>query len=529
MTMIYSKDNEVNPSKQSGLLKPTLLITFFSIIDVIISFLLQIILAAKFGTGFEMDSYLAAMVLPTLITAVFLSSLNVTFIPIFIEYETKKNKTEAWKVASIFTNLTFFVLSIICCLGVIFTPQIVSITTPGFKAGDSLLIVSLLRILLISLVFSGLNTLMSSLYYAHHRFFRPTITPIVKIIIITLFIVIFEQFWGIKSIAFGTLLGSIACFFILIPIFFKDGRYTLSFNFLNRGVTQIIRVMMPLILAGLFYRSTTLIERMIASTLPKGSISYLGYASNILAVLGTITTAGISITIFPSMARSWAEKNLAQVREYFAKGVRVIMLTTFPVAVIFAILRVPIIQLFLERGEFDHTATLAVANIILIELIGFICGGLGSVVAKGFYISQRTKLGASVSVIATLVYLGISYILVKRFSYIGLAIALSVYYALGLIVSTFVMKIIYKGINGICIARDFLKILSASSVTAVCIYFSFNLIPSGNSMLFRSSIAVILGMTFYIILVIYIFKINEAILLKEKIIAKIKRKTDEKI
>lgn len=522
MITISSKDNEADPSKQRGLLKPTLLITLFSIIGVIISFLLQIILAAKFGVGFEMDSYLVAMVLPVLITAVFLGSLIVTFIPIFIEYETKKNKTEAWKVASIFTNLTFFVLSTICCLGFIFTPQIVSITTPGFKAGASLLTVSLLRILLISLVFSGLNVLMSSLYYAHHRFFRPTITPVVKTIIIILFVVIFEQFWGIKSIAFGTLLGSIVSFFILIPIFFR--RYTFSLNFSNRGVTQIIRVTMPLILAGLFYRSTTLIERMIASTLPEGSISYLGYASNILAVLGTITTAGISIVIFPSMARGWAEKNLAQVREYFAKGIRMIMLATFPVAVIFAILRVPIIQLFLERGEFDHAATLVVANIILIGLIGFICGGLGNVVGKGFFISQKTKLSALLSIIETSIYIGMAFVLVKYLSYYGLAVATSVYLALGLIISTFFMKRIYNGINGKKVFDGFIKISMASLFCAVPIYYFSKLGALKSSLILQIGTAGILGLIIYLTLIIYIFKLDEAVALEKKIVVKLKRK-----
>lgn len=509
-------------TNQKGLLKPTLQITSFSVLGIFVSFTTQIIVAARFGAVMERDAYFAAIVVPAYVTAVLLGSLTVTFIPIFIQYETKKSKDKAWKVASIFTNLTFVVLFGVSLLGFVFAKGLISITAPGFEGVTLSLTASLLRIILPAIIFSGLTSLLSSIYYAEHRFLRPAIVPFIKAVLMLLLVVLFNRYWGIKSLALGYLIGAVVGFVILVPIFFKDGRYSFSFDFSNEGVRNVIRVMTPLVFAGLFCRAGTLIERMIASTLPTGSISYLGYANRITHILGAIATAGISTTIFPVMARSWAENDLAKVRQYFAKGVRIIMLITFPIAMVFVVLRVPVIQVVFERGAFDHRATVAVANVLAILLVAFIAAGLGNVVGKGFYISQRTKLVAVLNVIEIFVYLFFAYFLSKSFSYIGLAIASSLQFTFGLVVSMYFMKRIYNGIKGREILRGFGEILLSSLVGGGCIYYTFELMPITFSLILRGIIAGGLGIIIYIWLTTYILRVDEASSLRRKVIDKIK-------
>jgi len=510
-------NSEYEAPIQRGLLKPTLQITVFSILGIAVTFVTQIIIAAKFGATIERDAYFAAVAVPAYIITVLVFSLTVTLIPIFIEYETKKSKEEAWKVASVFLNLIFLVLLGISLLGFLFARQLISVTAPGFKGEELLLTASLLRIIFPSIIFSGLSNLLSSIYYAHHRFLRPAVAPVINAVSILSSVIVLTPYWGIKSLAFGSLVGAIVGFSILVPILFKHGRYRFSFDFHNEGVRQIIRVMSPLVFGGLFYRATTVIERMIASTLPMGSISYLGYANKIASNLEIIATIGISTTIFPVMARSWAEKDLAKVREYFAKGVRIIMLITFPIAMVFVVLRVPIIQVVFERGAFDHRTTLAVADVLMIVLIAFIFSGLGNVVGRGFYISQKTKLAATLSIVGMIIYILLGHFLAKTLSYRGLAIAYSAQFVFGLTVSMIVMRRIYGGVNGKKILGGLTQTLIASLCGGISIYCSFRIVFVGNSLMMRSVVSAILGIVIYIFLVIYILKLEEALLLKKKL------------
>jgi putative peptidoglycan lipid II flippase len=513
-------DNEYLLPNQR-LLRPTLQITFFSVIGILAGFVTQIIVAAKFGATMEIDAYFAALVVPAYITTVLLGSLTVTFVPIFIKYETRKRKEEAWKIASIFTNLTFLILLAISLIGFVFAKQLISVTAPGFKGEELLLTATLLRIILPSIVFSGLNSLLSSIYYTEHRFLWPAISPVLSSVLMLLSVVLLVRYWGIKSLAFGTLIGSIVGFCVLSPILFKRGRYQFSFDFGNEGVIQIMRVMSPLIFAGLFYKLTTVIERMIASTLPTGSISYLGYANRITAILGTIATAGISTAIFPVMARGWAENDLAKIREYFAKGVRIIMLITFPIATVFAVLRVPIIQVVFERGAFTNNATVAVANVSVVLMGSFVCLGLGEVVGKGFYISQKTKLLAVLGITEAIIYFGYAYILAKRFSYIGLAVSTSMYYFFPIIINSLIMRRVYQGINGRKIFDGFIKILVASVISACSTYLVFMLFNEKQSLVIKTGASGLIGILVYLILIVYVFKIEEAKHVKKKLFRKL--------
>lgn len=520
---LHENDHEM--PNQRGLLKPTLQITFFSVLGILVSFITQIIIAAKFGTTMDRDAYFAAVVVPGYISVVLLGSLTVTFVPIFIEYETKKSKAEAWIVASIFINLTFLVLFVISCIGFIFAKQLISVTAPGFKGEELSLTAALLRIILPTIIFGGLTNLLSSIYYAEHRFLRPAITPIINAILILLFVVLFSDYWGIRSLAFGCLMGTVVSFLIVVPILFKEGRYHFSLDFRNEGVRQVIRVMAPLVLAGLFYRAGTLIQRMIASTLPTGSISYLGYADRIAHILGGVATLGISTTIFPVMARSWAEKDLAQVREYFAKGIRIIMLITFPIMAIFAAIRVPIIQMVFQRGAFVRKDTLAVANVTLILLAGpFICGGLGNVVWKGFYISQKTKVASLLGVTYTSIYVLLAYFLAKSFSFVGLAWASTIGWVIAILMGMIGMKFIYKGINGRTVLVGFGAILMSSVLSGILVFCCFKLLPGMYSLPVRVIVAGSIGLTAYTWLTVYIFKLNEAVSFKTKVLGTLRRR-----
>lgn len=515
---------ETETRNQRGLLKPTLQITCFSMLGVMVSFFTQIIIAAKFGATMQRDAYFAAVVIPGYITAVLLGSLTVIFVPIFIEYEIRKSKQEAWKIASVVTNLTFLVLFGISLLGVIFARQLLSITAPGFSGDQLLYTASLLRIILPSIIFSGLTSLLSSIYYAEHRFLRPAILPVISAVLMLLSVLLLSRWWGIKSLAFGYLVSTVVSFLTLAPVFIKYGRYHFNFDFRNEGVRQVIRVMTPLVLAGLFYRAGTVFERMIASTLPTGSISYLGYATRLTQILGGIATLGISMTIFPVMARSWVENDLAKVREYFAKGFRIIMLITFPIAMVMVVLRVPIIQVLFERGAFDHNTTVAVARVTAILLVAFIAAGLGNVVGKGFYIAQRTKLLALLGIAETLIYICFAYFLGKHYSYRGLAWATSIQFVVGLTVSMFVMNRIYKGVNGIEILRGLGAVFVSSILGGILIHYCFDLLPRSYNLILKTVISGSSGIIAYLWLILYVFKYKEALSLKIKVVSSVHRR-----
>ena len=175
-----------------------------------------------------------------------------------------------------------------------------------------------------------------------------------------------------------------------------------------------------------------------------------------------------------------------------------------------------------ERGAFDHRTTLAVADVLMILLIAFIFSGLGNIVGKGFYISQKTKLAAGLNIVGLIIYILLAHFLTKSLSYRGLGIAYSAQAVFGVVVAIIAMRRILGGVNGQRILEGLARILIASLCGGIAIYCSFKMVFVGDSLMMRSVVSAILGIVLYTFLVIYILKLEEALLLKKKLLDKLR-------
>jgi len=501
----YSKKMK---AKKNSLLAPTFKVTLLSMLNMAVTFITQIIISYHFGASAERDAYFVVTAIPIYVSSILSSSLSVTFIPIFVENETNKNETEAWKIASIFMNFIFLALSGLSIIGIIFARQIIALITPGFSGEMQVLTSSLLRIMMPTIVLNGLSNLLSSIYYAEYRYVQPGLSTIINSAVMLISVVLMRSL-GVYSLAIGFLLGSFANFLILTPIVFTSGKYIFSFDIRHPAVKRIIQVMSPLIFFGAFYNSVKLLEKYFASSLSVGSISYLGYGNKIILVLNSLAINGISVTIFPLMARSWAVNDMAGVRKYFAKGVRGILLIAMPISAIFIALGVPIIQFLFERGSFDHATTVAVANVLSILMVTFVSAGLGNVVGKGFYIAQETNKRAMLGIFLIGVYYVLAWVFSKQFSYIGLAVATSLHSIIGLAITTAIMRRLYGGINGMEILNGFLKITISSFLSGIVMYISYFFNGFIDIIAVKLMISVILGGIVYYIMIFRIFRLPE--------------------
>ena len=452
----------------AGLFQSTLIITFFSVLKIVLGFALQIVLAVKFGARMEMDAYLAASTIPTLITTVLLTSLNVTFVPVFVEYKIKENEAEAWKIASSFINLAFLTLSAISLLGILGGGWLVRLTVPGFDSGSEafILTANLLRVLFPSIVFSGLAGLLSSVYYSQRKFTLPSLAPALNGLVILLVTFGSASRLGIMSVAVGTLVGSVAQFGLLLPIMLTGKRYHFQLDYCHPGVVKITKLMMPLVVGAVFYKANTVVERFIASRLAEGSISYLGYAFKVANILVTLAAQGFAVSLLPLMSKYAAANDSEGLRKTVSTGIRSVTFVVTPLVVGVAILRVPMIQLLFERGAFDHRATVGTAWALLCYLGWVYAGSIGAILTSVFYSLQETYTVIKVSVIGMLLGIVLAVALSRFIGYAGLALALSVVTVINAGVYVAILRKRLKGIDGKHILFSQGKVLFSSIVMA---------------------------------------------------------------
>ena len=430
----------------------TLIVTLFSLFNILVSFVLQMVIASTFGAGAQVDAYLAASTIPQFVTMVLVGSVTAVFVPLFIERGSGGSDQAAWRFASITLNFTGVFVAVICGVGILVSPWLVAVLAPGFDAELRSLTVHLLRVLFPSVVFGGLGTLLSSVYYARRQFAIPSVGPVLSSLGILASVAYFSPTLGIRSIAIGTLVGSVLQFLWVVRVL--RGNYKLEMDLRDPGFLQIVKLGFPLVWCALFAKASTLVERVIASNLPQGSISYLGYARKVFLVLATLTSQGLSASLFPLMSQYAAEGAIDRLRVVLIKAVRLAVFISVPVAVVVASLRLQLVEVFLEQGAFGHESAVCTSSALGFYMPALVFATAGSVVAQAYYVLQDTKTLALLGTVQMIAYYGYSHLFARWGSFSGLAMSTSVYFLASCLVNALVLQ---RRIGGL-ISRQEVKI-----------------------------------------------------------------------
>jgi putative peptidoglycan lipid II flippase len=496
-----------------GLVKPTLLITFFSFLGITISFCSQLIIGYYFGATAERDAYFVAITIPTYLSAIFIGSVGIIFLPKIVSILNNKPSESINFLSSIFWMLTLILLSF-SVIGILFSSSIIKSVSPGYDVQQNALTSKILMLLMPTCIISVLSNFLSSLYQIQNNFLRPALSSIITSVISLFFIILLSNKIGIFGLAVGYLVGSIISFIFLLPIL-KTYKLRLYINLNSSEIRSFLRTLFPLFLTGILFRSTSLFERMIASGLPTGSISYLGYTGQILAILATITSSGIAVSFYPMFSKMWSENRMSELIPFFNKIFRVILLISLPIFFFFILFGEILVKIIFERGAFTSSVSIAVSIALAWSMGAFVFQNLGSVVSKVFYVTGKTSVISIIASLEILIYISLGFFLSKYISFIGLSISLSISSMFNILLSLILInKKIFK-ISFNYLLFDFLKILSISAISFISIYYLYHLMRIENNLYL--AFFLIIGMINYFFLGI-VFKINEILYLKSKLL-----------
>jgi len=175
-----------------------------------------------------------------------------------------------------------------------------------------------------------------------------------------------------------------------------------------------------------------------------------------VAIAQSIATAAM-----PTFAAQYALGKLDDVRNSLAATIRGVLLLSIPAAMGLIILRVPLITLLYQRGEFDTRATEIVAWALLWYAVGLVGHSVMEILARAFYALHDTKTPVLVGIGAMSLNVVFSITFAALFERIGwmphggLALANSLATALEMVLLMILMRKRLGGIDGANIARGF--------------------------------------------------------------------------
>src|SRR5579862_3485516 len=103
-----------------------------TIVSAVLGFVREVISARYYGTQWEMDSFLAAATIPTILFGVFNGALVSALLPVFSEYVARDDEEGAWRLGSTIFNVLLIGLALLALLGWYLAPWYVPVIAGGF-------------------------------------------------------------------------------------------------------------------------------------------------------------------------------------------------------------------------------------------------------------------------------------------------------------------------------------------------------------------------------------------------------------
>jgi putative peptidoglycan lipid II flippase len=270
----------------------------------------------------------------------------------------------------------------------------------------------------------------------------------------------------IMGAAVGVVLGGLCQFLIQLPGLRRQGMMIRpQFTPSHPGVRKIGTLALPVFLSSSVTQLNIFIGTILASFLATGSITYLFYGMRFIHFPLGIFGVAIATAVLPTLSAQAARQEMGAFRETLSLGVRLVFFIMFPAMAGLIMLRIPIVNLLLEHGEFNRISTLGVSAALLYYAVGLWAFAGVRVVSQAFYSLQDTRTPVRIAMLALATNIVLSIVFIQTpLQHGGLALATSLAATLNITLLTRRLRKKIGRMDGRRILASLLKIVPVSIV-----------------------------------------------------------------
>lgn len=407
----------------------------------------EVVSARYYGTRWEMDTFLAAATIPTILFGVFNGALVSALVPTFSEYLAHREEEEAWRLASTVLNILAIVLTTFAVLGFFTARWYVPLIAHGFRAPQMDVAIRMTQWLMPSIVAVSLSGVLSAMLYAYHRFRAAALIGIVVNTVTIACVVVFYHDMGIYALVVGTVLGLSAQMLVQLPSFLSIGKYRLTIDLRHPGLKKIWVLLGPIIVGSAAGQLALFFDRFFASTLAPGYIAGMNYATKLVNFPQQIFAAAIATVIFPLLAAQFARENRRGVARSVVTGLRLVNFITIPAVCALVVLAHPMVQALFERGSFQAGATDLTATLLPYAAIGLLALAANVVLTRCCFACRETLWPVTISVVTVIVNVLLSLVWLPTLGARGLLLANSLSQSMQAVLLMIVIVRLVAGID----------------------------------------------------------------------------------
>lgn len=452
----------------SRVARSTMIVMAATLLSTILGFGREVLNARYFGASGDMDAFLAATVVPTILFGVFNGALVSALVPIFSDYFVTDRESDAWRLASTLILTIAAGLSVAAAIGAwlapVYVPWIARFT--GHRLDEAIVMT---RWLMPCIVATSLSGILAAILNAYHRFAATALQGVFANILTIGFVVVEFHKWGIGALVFGTLAGAFSQLLVQLPPFFALHRFRLVLDWSHPGLRRLMLVLGPIAIGSAAGQIALFFDRYFASALSVGSIAGMNYAVKLVGFPQQIFVSAIATVIFPLFAGQFASKNRPAMRRSIATGLKIVLFLTVPSAFGLCMLAGPIVQTLFERGAFTPEATVLCATLLPYAAVGLIALAGNVILTRYLFACNAVRATIAISVATVVVNVLLSIVWLPSLGARGLLLANAVSQSLQTVALAFVVWRLLGGfdVRGILLSAS--KVLACSAAMGVAL------------------------------------------------------------
>jgi putative peptidoglycan lipid II flippase len=544
--------------KTNDLFRASGIMAIGTILSRITGFFRAILGVAVLGTALLADSYNVANTMPNILYNLLVGgALTAIFVPQLVRSFSDEDGGHGF--ASRLVTTISGILLLLVIVGVIFAPSLVHLyapefSTPGFEAENQIAI-AFTRYCLPQIFFLGLFTMLGQVANARGSFAPLMWAPIANnlvVIVVFAVVLIMQNTLSIETITssqiqllgWGTTLGIVIQALILVPVVKRSGiriRPIFGVAGLGKSFSLAGWTLIYVLISQLGYLITVNVATSAAvRSAQEGITTGVGFtpftsAYYIMLLPYSIVTISIVTALLPHLSKLAIERNVDEVRKQLVRAIRMCGVVTVPSFVALALFGTLMTEVLYFGISLEDSRY--IGYVLSALSFGLVAFSINLILIRGFNAFEDTKTQVLSILVINLISSGLSYLFLalldSQYVTIGLGVAFSVSYILGLVITVLLLR---KHIGPLRV-KDFMgqhvRLLIAA-LAAMLPFFSISLVFGWSDqeappiLGFSRLVLVLSGGVIGFLIFAHLLKISEIATMRDFAVSLFRRRRDAK-
>lgn len=406
----------------------------------ILGLLRESLTARVFGVEAIVSAFISGLTLPNLFRRLLAEGgMTAAFVPTLNAELHRGERAAAFRLVNQVASWLFAVTGGIVVLAMLLFSQqwLVRAVAEAFHAGPNAIerleqAAHFTVILFPYLLFVSLAAAFSAALQSLHRFLEPALSPIwlncavIGSLVGATLLAAGNPERQVHWLCVGWLAGGLLQMAVPAFALAREGWRPRPDFEINEPLRAMVRLMVPTLFSSSIYLVNLSASRVIGLSLNDAAVAVLNFAQRLMELPIGVFAVAVSTVVFPLISRYAAAGDRENLAASYRKGMRLILVINVPAAAGLAVLALPIIRVIFQHGKFDADSTGIMTPVLIANAAGLPFLSFASLALRAFYAQKDTVIPVRAALWSFVANIGLSLVLMRAFSTVGLAVASSI-------------------------------------------------------------------------------------------------------